>query len=95
MTEHDIALRLQAVVGRAHLPLDEACREKLARVIDHGIARLRDEDQSQAAVERAVDRLRSLIDDMTQQARILRFDALHEPNLISALERLCPLPPFC
>ena len=94
--------RLQAVIDAAHLPIDPPCRALLTTLVDVAVARLAAGTVANSAafagpspIDGAVVALQRLIDDMTQQSRILRFDAIHEPNVVSALTRLCPLWPFC
>ena len=91
MPDEAIDDRLRAVLARARLPIDDECGLLLERLVADGAARVRDAGDADIAVQH----LRELLDDMTQQSRILRFDGLHAPNLHSALERLCPLWPFC
>ncbi len=88
MIDDEVRRRLVAVVDALRLPIDARCRALVDALIELGVARLQAEGSDDAAeVDAAVDHLRLLLDDMTQQARILRFDALHEPTLASALER--------
>ena len=86
--------RFAAIVARVRLPIVGDCAALLDVLVRAGAARL----VADGAIDRlgeAEDNLRTLMADMTQQSRILRFDAIHEPNLASALQRLCPLWPFC
>jgi hypothetical protein len=48
-----------------------------------------------AEVDEACANLGILIADLVQQCRILRLDAIPPFALVSALERLGPLRPFC
>ena len=88
-------LRLWAVVAGVRLPIDAGARLLLDRLVAIAVERLQRDDADTARIDEAVDDLRRLVDDMTQQARILRFDALHPPQVVGALARARPLWPFC
>ena len=94
MIDDDLRRRFTAIVDEARLPIDPRCRALVDALIDVGIARMQSDDAAASRVDEATDHLRVLFDDMTQQSRILRFDALYEPTLASALERWGPLWPF-
>jgi hypothetical protein len=94
LIDDELRQRFTAIVDEVRLPIDARCRALLAALIDVGVTRIQHEDAA-SRVDEAADRLRSLLDDMTQQSRILRFDALHVPNFESALDRRCPMWPFC
>lgn len=95
MIDDELRRRFVAIVDEVHLPIDPRCRAFIAALIEVAIGRLQADDAAPSRVDEAMDHLRLLLDDMTQQSRILRFDALHVPNVESALERHCPMWPFC
>lgn len=86
---------IAGVVARSRLPVDERAMALLAALVDAGCERVARDDPLGSRGDEAVAAFRSLFDDMTQQSRILRFDAIHAPNVVDALERLCPRWPFC
>ncbi len=82
-------------VARSRLPVDDPALAWLDALVVAAAARMRDDDPAGSRIDEALGNLRSLFDDITQQSQILRFDAIHAPNVVGALERLCPLWPFC
>lgn len=95
MTDDDVNRRWMAIVRAQPLPLEDACRSMLEHLFDAASTRIADDVRGTVALDEAETSLGTLLDDMRQQARILRIDALVPSALVSALERRCPLPPFC
>ncbi len=109
--DDDLDARLRRVVVRIRLPVADDCARLFDRLIAVAVERVAETDARRAddaatamrpddAVhatrrDEAVDAFRRIVDDVTQQARILRLDALPAPAVVQALARLCPLWPFC
>jgi hypothetical protein len=92
---HALRTALDGMRARSRLPVDDAASALLDVLVDAAAERSLKDDPTNVRRDEAVTHLRILFDDMTQQSRILRFDAIHAPNVVDALERLCPLWPFC
>lgn len=91
----DLEERLRGVRSRMRVPLAPDGGALLDMLIAIGLARFGTEDAPDRRTDEALDNFRRLIDDITQQARILRLDTIPAPGLVRALERLCPLWPWC
>ncbi len=89
----DIERRLAAVIATCRVPIGARCRSLLDTLVAQGVETL--SMAPEPDLDAAEAGLRRLLDDMVQQTRNQRFEALHEPSFFSALHRLCPLPPFC
>ena len=90
-----LAAALDAMVARSRLPMDPRCRVLLDALLDAAAERMARDDAAALRDAEALVNLRAMFDDLVQQSRILRFDALHAPAVVGALERLCPSWPFC
>ena len=94
MLDEELAARLRAVIARTALPIDDEARGMLERLVRVAVEGMQADDPGGERIDEAVQALRALVDDMTQQVRILRLDAIHPIVVVGALERACPLWPF-
>ena len=94
MLDEELLARLGAVIARIALPVDDDACELLDRLVHAAVARMQHDDPGGLRIDDAVQALRALVDDMTQQVRILRLDAIHPIVVVGALERGCPPWPF-
>jgi hypothetical protein len=79
------------------LPIEPGCEQQLTQLIHRAALRVESEGFAGDAkkVWEAETNLRKLLTEMTRQAGALGLDELHEPTLLNARSRLCPLWPFC
>jgi hypothetical protein len=94
VTPDEVARMFASRIAAVRIPFDPVARTLLAALVDEATLRMAAPDAAGRMDELRVN-VDALLADLVQQCRILRFDTIPPLALISALERLCPLWPFC
>lgn len=93
----DLEARLRDILESWALPIAPDCKQLLEDAVHRGAIRAAVEDREPWAARetRAEENFRKLLTEMTRQAGVMGFNELHEPTFHAALQKLCPLWPFC
>lgn len=89
--------RLRSIMYSWLLPIDPGCEQYLVQLIQQAAQRINGEGfaSDQVKLLEMETNFRRLLTEMTRQAGALGFNELHEPTFFAAMNRLCPLWPFC
>ena len=97
MSTVPLKTRLTAIMKSWPIPINPGCEHELKNLIDQAAANIQAAGLSSNAqkLNEAESNFQKLLAEMTLEAGKQGFNELHEPTLVAALARVCPLFPFC
>jgi hypothetical protein len=87
----DIAFKYSQNLG---FTFEKNCEGELRDRIDKSVKQMQKKNQTDR-LEEALFNVKRLIETMVDEAQKKGYNSLHEDTLKAALEKLCPIWPFC